>query len=155
MSRIYTTIMLLMLATAIAAGSALAQQAYSGTAPAMGAVAGPTTSFALGGDTSYHITPISLADGWRAEWLGITRAMVPSGSTAYVIHSDQPLDKISNSTGAANTIVFGPNGYAGAIPWDGQSGGFQKFAFTGSNGQFYMITQLSGGAKDHVVVSFE
>jgi hypothetical protein len=147
--RIIGMVSLIALSLIIVACAAVAQQASS---PA-GTAQGTAQTFSLGNDRSYRIAPLSNVDTWRANEMGISWVTFAAGKPSYVTYETGPVQPIAAGSGA-NTVVFGPGGYRGAISWNG-TGNMSSHQFTGNVGQNLMITQLSGGTKDRVIASFD
>ncbi|MGA9139525.1 MAG: hypothetical protein WBZ29_04840 [Methanocella sp.] len=150
------TLVLIMLALAIVAGPAMAQQTTAGvgaTAPGMS----ETKTFTLG-DNKFSINTIGQVDASRLQEMGVSTVSVPAGTTVYVTYSATSPQSTGMAQAPKNMIVFGPNGYAGAAAWTGSPAdkSIQPYTFTGTSGQYYVIAQRSDGSvKDMMLVSFD
>jgi hypothetical protein len=151
--KMVTMMTMVVLALAVASGMAAAQQASQGTlatAPAQGTM----QTFTLGGDSRYTIGQISQIDAWRSSEMGIPWVSLPAGATVHVVYMTGLPSSAGASTDSARMIAFGPPGYVGTGSWTGTGGSTAEYSFTGNAGQYFMVSQQSGGTMDRVVVSF-
>jgi hypothetical protein len=152
--KMVTIVTLVVLATAVASGMAAAQQASQGTVAAGSPAQGTMQTFTLGGDSRYTIGQISQIDAWRASEMGIPWVSLPSGTTVHVVYMTGMPSATGTSTDSARMIAFGPPGYVGTGSWSGTGGSAGSYSFSGNAGQYFLVTQQSGGTMDRVVVSF-
>ncbi len=152
MNKTIRTAVLIVLALAIISGPAMAQQT-SAVTPATADTSGKQT-FSLGG-YNFVINTINQVDATRLQEMGVRTVSVPAGTTVYVASSTGQTLPINTGQGPTNMIVFGPNGFLGAGTMSGAgAGAMQTYSFTGSTGQYYVITQRSDGMRDMVLVSY-
>jgi hypothetical protein len=150
------TLVLFMLALAIVAGPAVAQQTSAGGATSPGT--SEMKTFTLG-DNKFTINTIDKVDAMRLQEMGVQTVSVPAGKTAYVTYSTTSPQSMGTGQGSNNMVVFGPYGYVGAGTWTGSPAekSMQSYTFTGTSGQYYVISQLTGGGsvRDMMLVSFD
>lgn len=156
MSRL-KTIILIMMALAVISGPAMAQQTSAGAGMTTGTDNRKT--FTLG-DNTFTINTINQVDATRLQEMGVRTVSVPAGETVYVTYLTSAGTKKPTSfvKGPINMIVFGPNGFSNAVTYTGAlpaNEPMPTYKFTGTSGQYYVITQRTDGMRDMVLVGVD
>ncbi len=151
------TLVIITLALAIVSVPALAERTYAGAGAAPSGTGG-NKNFTLG-DKTFSINTINQVDATRLQEMGVHTVSVPAGKTVYVTYLNSAASRMQDfKKDYINMIVFGPNGfssagtYTGALP---SNEPMPTYTFTGTSGQYYVITQRTDGVREMILVSVD